>query len=341
MSELSAGNDFIIEQAASSPEKPQETPAQEVARLDREIESVNRGLYPSSKKNKFSKHPEWSIAPETVVHYNLDPDKFYTLTADAKLNCLTQAQSRALGIQMLRFVEKIDPINSPTLVFLDRSARQPSREFRTMWRELYPGIELPEIRYLNIGQEKFDEELEMAHFLEATGKLFAQSARDKTKLIDMISQQLPVYKNRPGRVPEGEDPNTFQPSIWIVDEARNTSISARLAAEMCRAALEKHSPGTQVYPVFLYSEQEYVPWLENKEDKTGYAHDQWKGVADDPKNPLKTLPLKDQTESLALTADLSATAKNVVASITNKQEAYEDLEIEEYIKPVVINPHVR
>ena len=332
MSESSADSGLGVDLTFSKPERPFETPAQELLRLDREIERVNSGLFNVAKKNKYDRHPEWSIEPRTVVRYAIDADKLHLATAATKFNFLTQEQSRALGIQMLRFIEKIDPLNTPNLVFLDRSARQPSRQFRAMWHKLYPGIDLPEIRYLNVGQEKFDENLEAALFLEPTGRLFAETVRDKTKLIEAISRRLPVSKNRFARVPEGEDPNSFQPSIWIVDEARNTSISSRMAAEMCRAALEKHSPGTQVYPVFLYSEQEYVPWLENKEDKSGYAHDDWKGVVDDPKNSLITLPLRDQKAALLLTEDLSNSGVNVVSSITNKEQAYQELEIEEYIK---------
>ncbi|MDE2026133.1 MAG: hypothetical protein KGJ07_06570 [Patescibacteria group bacterium] len=106
--------------------------------------------------------------------------------------------SEGMAILLTR-CSQMEPKTPDVVVFLNKSGRQLSRLFLTLWREKFPDTPMPEIKSINIGREASEEAAQekVAHVLEEArteGTLthtFAKHVRGKHVLVvdDIIHSQ--------------------------------------------------------------------------------------------------------------------------------------------------------
>lgn len=124
------------------------------------------------------------------------------------------------NVFMQRFGEMIKKQELPeTIFFLDKSARPVAYMFRKLFPIYYPGIEAPEVRFINIGG--------------SGSKLYDTDSRPFTGDSEIIRQTYGEHINIGGR-------------ITIVDEYSHTGQASKRAAEVLNKAFPKATVTTMV-----------------------------------------------------------------------------------------------
>lgn len=169
-------------------------------------------------------------------------------------------QRRQLASDMAAFVharvteqyESMSDYNNQTLVFLDKSARPAAWFFRYMWHNLYSTYPAPDIKYVNIGQEKGPEHEE---FLVDFSSLkdteaFYNKTKGNTKMVNDLKK---VFQKKEG----SEETYLDNRDVLIVDEHSNTGNTLVVAKALFDGAFGSRIKSLRATDIF----SQEPPWL--------------------------------------------------------------------------------
>lgn len=140
----------------------------------------------------------------------------------------------AMKRKTIELVEETDDVD--VLFFLDRSARPLAHLYRRFLQVIAPERQRPEIRFLNIGEEKHGEN--KTFYDKGVGHL-----RTKDSLVDMYGEANIEELEHLFQVAKGE-------KRMIVDDVRSTGSTLQVA----RAAINALDPGHKYSYFFTYGE---------------------------------------------------------------------------------------
>lgn len=214
-----------------------------------------------------------------------------------------------LGKEMLRFVEKVHDEHPDVLIFLDKSARPAAWFFSALWNEMYPDEPKPEIKFVNLGQEKgIGPETTKGFFLpffarEATlqQKEAVKEQLKSSKLIPLLRQNFQIGRSQ-------EKTYLDNKMVWIINEHSYSGNTVFLAETLFEEAFKGRYRSLEVHTIFSTE----APWGINRSGLIG--------VADRKKTSLRAVPIYPPTEeSRELRHEINSLAQEIGQKAKNEK----------------------
>jgi|GEM_PF-6842253 len=132
-------------------------------------------------------------------------------------DAISEYSQEQLARRIVDLTEEVADQRPDTLVFLDKSARPVSWGLRAAWPLLFPEQALPQIKFVNVGQEKWSLEDSPAPVNSAP------RLPDLTHLRRHFSKPQSAYgQNRASTILAGE-------TVWLIDDFRFTRNTLNIA----------------------------------------------------------------------------------------------------------------
>lgn len=190
-----------------------------------------------------------------------------------------------LGEEMLRFVEEVYARRPDVLIFLDKSARPAAWFFSALWKEMYPDESKPEIKFVNIGQEKGiglekNRGFSVPFFAREAASQQKEAVKEQlksSKLISLLRQNFQVGRSQ-------EKTYLDNKRVWVIDEHEFSGNTLFLAETLFQEAFKGKYQSLEAHSVF----SEEPPWGINRGGLIG--------VGDRKKTSLRAIPIYPPTE---------------------------------------------
>jgi len=193
------------------------------------------------------------------------------------------------------------------IIFLDKSARPLSCLFIKLFKKLYPDLPLPQINFLNIGQEKTNR-----FYMDAFKKplihpneIFSQltTVEDLKKMFGIINIDVLIYFYKKGK----------SGKTLVVDTIEETGDTKTLTEKILKI-IDPANPHD--FFVLLSSEKDRIPFLSSNGD----IKLPWKRISiidDNPENPnsffcVPAFYTFDRIEGLKLIKELKTLANEII-----------------------------
>lgn len=164
-----------------------------------------------------------------------------------------------IGDEMYQFIRQIHDNPPDIMVFLDKSARPAYWFFDSLWEEVYPEEEHPEVKFINIGTEK------QSNHDQAFERLFDREAykagiRANETQVEKVREHFRV-KNSPSDSPRYH--LSVDDTIMIVDEYSSTGETLDKAQALFEAAFgSRYFDNIKTASIF----SQEPPWISSDPD---------------------------------------------------------------------------
>jgi hypothetical protein len=146
--------------------------------------------------------------------------------------------------EMLAFIEHVQNSGYESLIFLDKSARPGLWLMSELWAQLCPEIPKPDIKFLNVGREKFNSSFAGVYSPPEDHEVFIQGMQDNTDLVTSVKSVLTGWNSGAGYL-DGKN-------ICIVDECSPEGGSLIAAKALVEAALGEKVASIDTHTIFSF-----------------------------------------------------------------------------------------